>query len=88
MPSAIVSSKGQITIPVQVRKRLGLVAGHRIDFVEMTSGQFALHAATVDIKCLRGVVGKPPKPVSVQAMNRAVRRRAVSRITRKRLLGA
>ena len=53
MPSAIVSSKGQITIPFQVRKRLGLVAGHRIHFVEMTSGQFALHVATVDIKSLR-----------------------------------
>ena len=88
MPSAIVSSKGQITIPVEVRQRLGLVAGNRLDFVEITSGQFVLHAATVDIKSLRGVVGKHPKPVSVAAMNRTVRRRAVSRIARKRLLGA
>ena len=81
MPSSVVTSKGQITIPVEVRQRLGLEMGHRVDFIEIASGQYALVAATVDIKSLRGIVGKPPKPVSIEDMNRTIRERAASRRT-------
>lgn len=31
--SSSISSKGQVTIPQEVRNRLGLVAGDRVDFV-------------------------------------------------------
>jgi AbrB family looped-hinge helix DNA binding protein len=31
--SSSISSKGQVTIPQEVRHRLGLVAGDRVDFV-------------------------------------------------------
>jgi len=34
MPSSVVTSKGQITIPVEVRQRLGLATGHRVDYVD------------------------------------------------------
>ena len=34
MPSSRVSSKGQVTIPLEVRRRLGLRTGDRVDFVE------------------------------------------------------
>jgi AbrB family looped-hinge helix DNA binding protein len=79
MPSAVVTSKGQITIPVEVRQRLGLDTGHRVDFVEIADGQYALVAATVDIRSLRGIVGKPSKPVGIEDMNRAIRERAAGR---------
>ena len=79
MPSAVVTSKGQITIPVEVRHRLGLETGHRVDFVELASGQYTLVAATVDIRSLRGIVGKPAQPVSIEDMNRTIRERAVGR---------
>jgi AbrB family looped-hinge helix DNA binding protein len=79
MPSAVVTSKGQITIPVEVRQRLGLETGHRVDFVEIADGQYALIAATVDIRSLRGIAGKPLKPVSIDDMNRAIRERAAGR---------
>jgi len=81
MPSSIVTSKGQITIPVEVRQRLGLESGHRVDFVEIEGGQYALVAATVDIKSLRGIVGKPPKTVTIEDMNRTIRERAAGRRT-------
>lgn len=41
MPQAKVTSKGQITIPMVVRDRMGLVAGDRIEFVE-EAGEFRL----------------------------------------------
>jgi antitoxin PrlF len=31
--SSSISSKGQVTIPQEIRNRLGLVAGDRVDFV-------------------------------------------------------
>jgi len=42
MPCATLTSKGQITIPIQVRTALGLDAGDKIDFVEIEKGRFAI----------------------------------------------
>ena len=39
-----VSSKGQVTIPIEVRRRLGLKEGDRVEFVE-EDGVTALRAA-------------------------------------------
>jgi AbrB family looped-hinge helix DNA binding protein len=84
VPGSVVTSKGQITIPVEIRQRLGLETGHRVDFVEIDGGQYALVAATVDIKSLRGLVGKPGKPVSIEDMNQTIRQRATGRRTTSR----
>ena len=32
-PSSTISSKGQVTVPIEVRHRLGLKAGDRVEFV-------------------------------------------------------
>ena len=32
-PSSTISSKGQVTVPVEVRKRLGIKTGDRVEFV-------------------------------------------------------
>jgi len=32
-PSSTVSSKGQVTVPIEVRRRLGLKEGDRVEFV-------------------------------------------------------
>lgn len=34
-PSSTISSKGQITVPIEIRKRLGLKAGDRVEFAIM-----------------------------------------------------
>ena len=74
MATAIVTSKGQITIPKSVRERLGVDAGDRVEFVEAGNGVFTVIAATRDVKELKGIVPKPGKPVSVDDMNRAITR--------------
>jgi len=76
MATAVVSSKGQITIPAEVRERLGVTTGDRVEFVELATGQFALVPALEDVRLLKGVVPKPPRPVSVAEMRRIVARRA------------
>jgi AbrB family looped-hinge helix DNA binding protein len=74
MATAVVTSKGQITIPKAVRERLGVDAGDRVEFVETASGVFTVVAATRDVKELKGIITKPAKPVSVDDMNRAIAR--------------
>lgn len=77
MAAATLTSKGQITIPVQVRTALGVDAGDRIEFVEIEKGQFAIMPANRSVRELRGMLRVDRrKPVSIEEMNRAIARRA------------
>lgn len=75
MATATLTSKGQITIPLAVRRKLGLDTGDRVEFVELASGEFALKTATEDVRSLKGMIQRPPQPVSIAAMNAAIKRR-------------
>ena len=79
MTTAILSSKGQITIPLSVRRKLGVATGDRVEFVELAEGQFALVPAIEDVRTLKGIVRKPPRPVSVGEMRRIVARRGAGK---------
>ncbi len=79
MTTATVTSKGQITIPLAVREKLGVASGDRVEFVELAPGEFALKAATGDVRALKGMVRRPRKPVSISAMNAAIKRRGTGR---------
>jgi antitoxin PrlF len=77
MAFATLTSKGRITIPLRVRKALGLDAGDRVEFVEIDQGKFAIVAATRSVRELEGMFqNKRRKPVSVEEMNAAIARRA------------
>jgi len=71
MASATLSSKGQVTLPKSVRDRLGVEAGDRLEFVESEQG-FLVVAATRDIRSLKGIVGRPRKPVAIEDMSSAI----------------
>lgn len=76
MATATVTSKGQITIPVDVRNRLQIAAGDRVEFVETSPGRFEIVAATQSVKALKGLFGiAGRRAVSLEAMNAAIRRR-------------
>ncbi|MFC6300948.1 AbrB/MazE/SpoVT family DNA-binding domain-containing protein [Pseudomonas sp. CCM 7893] len=72
MATATLTSKGQITIPVQVRAALGLDTGDRVEFVEMEDGKFAIIAASHSVQDLKGLIRKPAKVVSIEDMNQAI----------------
>lgn len=72
MTSAKVTSKGQITIPVDVRTKLGLRAGSRLSFVPTRTGGYEIHAESASIQDLKGVVARPSEPVSLQGMDEAI----------------
>ena len=72
MSTAILTSKGLVTLPKDVRTRLGIGTGDRVEFVEIQAGVFQIFAATHDVCMLKGIVAKPIKPVSIDDMNRAL----------------
>lgn len=72
MATATITSKGQITLPKEVREALGVGTGDRVEFVAEPDGAYRVVAATRDIKQLKGLVPKPRTPVTVEAMKRAV----------------
>ncbi|WP_447903432.1 AbrB/MazE/SpoVT family DNA-binding domain-containing protein [Pseudomonas serbica] len=69
MATATVNSKGQITIPVQVRAALGVREGDKIEFIDLKNGQFAIVAATCSVERLKGLIRKPKGIVSIDDMN-------------------
>lgn len=72
MSTATLTSKGQITIPAIVRAALGVEAGDRVEFVQIEPGHFELVAATQSVRALKGMIRKPAKPVTIEAMNEAI----------------
>jgi AbrB family looped-hinge helix DNA binding protein len=72
MSSATVTSKGQVTIPVEVRTKLGLRPGSRLTFVPTGTGGYEIHAQAASIKDVKGAVPRPAQPVSVAEMNEAI----------------
>ena len=78
MTTATLTSKGQVTIPADVRQRLGLESGDRIEFVQMDGG-YAIKPAIDDVRSLKGLLRKPARPVSIDAMNAAIRARGAGR---------
>jgi AbrB family looped-hinge helix DNA binding protein len=78
MSTATVTSKGQITIPADVRKALRVETGDRVEFVEVDKGRFELVPATHSVKSLKGMFGKPGKTVTIEEMNQAIAKRGAA----------
>lgn len=79
MPTATLTSKGQVTIPLAVRNVLGLHAGSKLDFVRDKDGFKLIPVASGRVLSLKGrFAGRVSKPVSVADMNDAIAMEATS----------
>ncbi len=76
MSTATLTSKGQLTLPKDIRIALGVGPGDRVDFVQMEDGNFAVMPATQPVKRLKGLIQRPKKPVSLEDMDKAIARGA------------
>jgi AbrB family looped-hinge helix DNA binding protein len=80
MPSATLTSKGQITLPKPVRERLHLQPGDRVDFVIDSDGEIRVRTSRGDVRDLKGLLHrKGRKPVTLDEMDTAVARGAARR---------
>lgn len=78
MPTATLTSKGQITIPAEVRKALKVDAGDRVEFVQIEPGRYEFVAVTGELGALKGMFGTAKKAVSIESMNLAIARRGAA----------
>ena len=68
---ATITSKGQVTIPAEVRNYLGLKTNDKIAFVIDEEGTVKLRVPRYpDIASIRGAAGRLNKPLSWQEMEK------------------
>lgn len=79
MHSSTITNKGQTTIPNAIRKYLHLQSGDRLHFMINDAGKVIILPATVDVTELKGMLPPPKKPVSIERMNKTIKRRCVKK---------
>ncbi len=73
MSTGTMTSKGQITVPKEVREALGLTPGTKVDF-RFTDGQWVISTEPARAVDLVGILSQHARsrPVTVEEMNEAV----------------
>ena len=69
MSEAKVTSKVQITLPKEIRTKLGLKQGDRVRFVIEDDGRVRLLPAKRDISELVGILPRPKRSISLEEMD-------------------
>ena len=72
MKVAVVSSKGQITIPRELRQELGLVTGSRVEFSRTQRGVYEFIPLTGSVGALGGSLHRDGPPITVEEMDDAI----------------
>jgi AbrB family looped-hinge helix DNA binding protein len=67
------TSKGQITVPKEVRDDLHLEAGSQVMFVKLPNGRYTILARTGSVADLAGMLHYPGMPhLTIEEMNDAI----------------
>ncbi len=75
MAAATLTSKGQTTIPADIRSYLGLQVGDKLEFIIEKDGRVILEALTNDVRELKGMLSKPKKAATIEQMNKMIAKR-------------
>ncbi len=71
MRTSNITTKGQVTIPVQIRKSLGLKSGQQVSF-KLKGNMIILQPVEKDISAAFGLI-KTDKTISLEEMDKAVK---------------
>ena len=71
---AIVTAKGQVTLRVEVRRRLGLRPGSRLEFIVIDDDRLEAIPVSETVSSLKGMVPKPRRALSLADMDKAIAR--------------
>ena len=69
---ATVTSKGQFTLPIEARRRLGIRAGTKLDLIITADDRLEMIPLTNSVKSLKGMVPKPSKALTLDEMDAAI----------------
>lgn len=81
---ATLSASGQITVPREVRERLGLRAGEKVRFTLEQDDRAVVTRSGHRISDLFGMLGSPPRSLTLDDMDKAIGQGAVERHARSR----
>lgn len=85
MPTATLTTKGQVTIPKEVREHLGIDTGDRLSFVVQEDGSVMVKPLTRHVRELAGLLRRPgQRPVSINQMDLGIARRMHAKFGRRR----
>ncbi len=69
---ATVTSRGQVTLPLETRKRLNLKPGMKLRFIIVNDARMEVIPVRQTISSLKGMVPKPSVPLSIEDMDKAI----------------
>ena len=72
MPTATLTSKGQITIPAEIRARFNLKPGDQLDFWEDETSTLTLTPRTRHIEDFFGIIKSDLPPLSIEDMDEII----------------
>lgn len=73
MATATLSSKGQITLPKEVRQQLGVVKGDVLELTFAKDGSVRLRPLSTSVRSLAGMLHRPERPaMSLEDMERSI----------------
>jgi AbrB family looped-hinge helix DNA binding protein len=73
---ATVTSKGQVTLPAEVRKRLGINPGSKLDFIVVDDERIEVIPIAQSVTSLKGMLPRPKRRLSLAEMDAAIARGA------------
>ncbi len=80
-----ITAKGQTTVPKEIRDRLKLKPGDRIEYVVTDSGDVVLKARNRRMADFAGILGKPPGgPLTIEEMDDAIAAAVTERYERSK----
>jgi antitoxin PrlF len=81
MLTSTISSKGQVTLPKEIREFLKVETSEKISFVPLEEGKVLLTKRQNTAADLFGMLNhrKPARPVSIKEMDAAIRKRRAQR---------
>ena len=76
MPAATLTTKGQVTIPKEVREHLGVDTGDRLSFLIQDDGTVVVRPITRHVRELAGLLHRPgQRAVSIKEMDAGIAER-------------
>lgn len=75
---ATVTSKGQVTLPAEARRKLKLSQGSKLEFIVIDHERLDVIPVVDTVSSLKGMVPKPKKTLSLADMEKAIAKGASS----------
>lgn len=77
-----VTNKGQLTIPKEIRERLGLSKGGNVSLTLEDDSRVVMSPKRVKLSDLAGILGKPPRSLTLEEMDDVIAQAAIERYRR------